>query len=201
LIVTDAASAAHEIAELREELTAVGAGDVNLNMANTLVTLNEGAWWQLSDGHAVHFTAGSLARFVRAERFEIVALSRCDDERHVHLKASRSAAPTRPRFDIEDDLPAIAAAVEAFPAAMERQVARWRRVIDEMLGEGQRVVVRGSESVADAFVSKLLIDETYIGRVIDASHPPHVVIALDVVVEDARREFRLLGLRPLVLTP
>jgi hypothetical protein len=201
LIITDMIRAADEIAAVRDKLTAAIAGDVSLDYPNTLATLNEGAWWQLSDGHAVHFTAGSLARFVRAERFDIVELSLSDDDGLFHLKATRAAAQSRPRFDIEDDLLAIAAGVEAFPASMERQVARWRRVIEEMLGEGRRLVVRGPGTVTSAFFAKLRIDESRVGRVIDASTPPDAVIALDDAVDEVRRELLQAGLRALVLTP
>jgi hypothetical protein len=140
---------------------------------------------------------------VRAARFEISTLSITDDdgERRVHLTAARAAGPTRPRFDIEDDLAAVTAAVDAFPVAMERQIARWRRVIDELLGDGERVAVCGSEAEVQAFLARLQIDETRVARVIDASSSPDVVIALGKAAAEVRRELRQLGLRPVVLTP
>lgn len=201
LIVTDDVAAVEEMAAMRETLVAATTRASSLNYPNALATLNEGAWWQLADGHAVHFTTGSLARFVRAERFAIFALAVSEDGRLIHLKATRAAAPSRPVFDLEDDLPPIAAAVEAFPAAMERQVVRWRRVIEETLGEGHGVVICGSDAIAHAFLSKLQIDEARVGRIIDASQPPDVVIVLGDAFEEVRRELRLLGSRALVLTP
>jgi hypothetical protein len=130
-ITTDAVKAAAQIAQLRRRLAAATTDDIRLDVPNTLVALNEGAWWELDGGLNVHFTAGSLARVVRSEMFEILALSVSDDGRQVHLNATRTvAAPTQSSFDLEDDLAAVAAAVDAFPAAMERQVVRWRRVID-----------------------------------------------------------------------
>jgi hypothetical protein len=200
-IATNAVKAAIEIAELRRRLATTITGDIRLDVPNALATLNEGAWWELCGGHAVDFTAGSLARFVRASGFDIATLSVSHDERYVHLKATWAATPTRPSFDLEDDLIAIAAAVEAFPAAMERQIARWRRVIEELLGEGKRVAIRGSQTEIEAFLSKLRIDGTRVERVIDASCAPDAVVAFGDVAAEVRHELRRLGLRPLVLTP
>jgi hypothetical protein len=200
-MTTDAIRAAVEVAALRHRLAATAAGAISFDVPNALAALNEGAWWQLCGGHAEHFTAGSLARLVRAAGFQIVMLSLTDDERRVHLCATRAAAPTRPSFDLEDDLMAVAAAVEAFPAAMERQIVRWRRVIEEMLGDGKRVVICGSEASAEAFLSKLKIDVTRLARAIDASSAPDLVIVLGDAVADVRSNLRKLGLRPLVLIP
>jgi hypothetical protein len=199
LIATDVLEAFVEIAELEQRLA--DRSEINLDGANCLAVLNEGAWWELCDGHAVYFTAGSLSRLVRRSRFDVIELSLSDDERRVHLKAKPAEAPTRPSFDLEDDLAAVTAAVNAFPAAMERQVARWRRVIEETLGEGKRITIRGPEAAIDAFLSKLQIAPPRLARVIDASCVPDVVIALGDAVAEVRGELRRLGLRPLVLTP
>jgi hypothetical protein len=201
LILTDALDAVAEIAALRERLVTIATGEIRLDIANCLAALNEGAWWELCNGHAVLFTAGSLSRLIRGSRFDVIELSLSDDERRVHLKATPAGAPTRPTFDLEDDLAAVTAAVDAFPAAMERQVARWRRVIEEMLGEGKRIVIRGPAAAIEAFLSKLPTDPTRLARVIDASFPPDVVIALGDAASEVRSELRRLGLRPLVLTP
>jgi hypothetical protein len=201
-ITTDAVKAAVQIAQLRCRLAAATTDDIRLDVPNTLVALNEGAWWELDGGLDVHFTAGSLERVVRAEKFEILALSVSDDGRQVHLNATRTvAAPTQSSFDLEDDLAAVAAAVDAFPAAMERQVVRWRRVIEELLGEEKRIVIRGSEGNVAAFLSKVGIDDARVARVIDASRAPDVVIAFGEAAAKVHGELAGLGLRPLVLTP
>ena len=200
-IATDPAEAVDHIEALRQRLASSTTGEINLDVPNALATLTEGAWWELCGGRGAHFTAGSLTRFVRMLGLGVTTLSVTVDGRRALLKATRAAAPARLSFDLEDDLTAVAMAVEAFPSAMERQVARWRRVIGELLNDGQRVAICGAEPIAKAFLSRLQIDQTRLVQVMDASCPPDVVIALVDAAADVRRRLQELGLRPLVLTP
>jgi len=199
LLVSDQARADAEIAELRQTLRV--ADDFVLDRPNVLPALVEGAWWELASDRAVHFTPGSLARCARSSGFDVLELSLSGDERQLHLTAVRTAGPTSRRLDREDDLATVTAAVDAFPAASERQVARWTRVIQELLGEDKRVALLGDKNAVESFISRLQIDEKWLGRTIDAVRPPDVVIALGDAAADVRRQLQPRGPQPLLLAP
>jgi hypothetical protein len=86
-------------------------------------------------------------------------------------------------------------------AGPPRQVVRWRRVIEEMIGDGKRVAVLGAERIVAAFLSRLQIDGDRIEQTIEPARPPDVVIALGSMAADVKRELSRLDFRPLVLTP
>jgi SAM-dependent methyltransferase len=134
---------------------------------DALRILREGAFWDLYYEHCSYFTPGSLARLFRASRFDVFDLRREYDDQYLILEAKPSARPTAPRLDIEDDLLAVTDAVNGFPAAAERQLARWRRVIDETLAAGKRLALWGSGSKAVGFLSTLGITDDRIPLVVD----------------------------------
>jgi hypothetical protein len=140
---------------------------------DTLRVLREGAFWDLYYEHCSYFTPGSLARLFRASRFDVIELRREYDDQYLILEAKPAARPTAPRFDLEDDLHAATDAVAGFPAAAERQIARWRRVIDETLAAGKRLVLWGSGSKAVGVLSTLAIGDDRIPFVVDINPRKH----------------------------
>jgi hypothetical protein len=186
--------------------------------------LREGAFWDLYYEHCSYFTPGSLARLFRAAAFELIDVRLEYDGQYVILEARPASGPTTMRFDIEDDRAAIAEAVAGFPAVVERQTSRWRRVIDETLGDGKRVALWGSGSKAVGFLSTLNVTDDRVPLVVDINprkqgtflpgtgqqivgpgalreYRPDVVIVMNPVYrEEIRRDLDGLGLRPEVMT-
>jgi hypothetical protein len=148
------------IGERRETVVAIEVPD-------TLPILQHGAFWDLYYEHCSYFTPGSLARLFRSAGFDLIDLRREYDDQYLILEARPADGPTRPRFDLEDDLAAVTEAVSGFPAAAERQVARWRRVIDETLAEGKRVALWGSGSKAVGFLTTLQVGHERLPLVVD----------------------------------
>ncbi len=117
--------------------------------------LIERAFWDLYYEHASYFTAGSLARLFRRERFSVHALRRCYDEQYLVLEARPAPGPTAPSLPLEDDLAETRALIAAFRSGIaakregfEERLAAWR-------AEGRRVAIWGSGSKAVSFLAVL----------------------------------------------
>jgi hypothetical protein len=196
---------------------------VAIEVPDALRVLREGAFWDLYYEHCSYFTPGSLARLFRASAFDLLDVRREYDEQYLVLEAQPARPPTTPRFDLEDDLHAVTDAIAGFPAAAERQLARWRRVIDETLADGRRVALWGSGSKAVGFLSTLGVTDDRVQFVVDINprkqgtflagtgqrivspdalveYRPDVVIVMNSVYRDEiRRDLDVRGLRPLLL--
>lgn len=197
---------------------------VAIEVPDTLRVLREGAFWDLYYEHCAYFTPGSLARLFRSAGFDLLDLRLEFDDQYLILEAKPSDGPTRPRFDLEDDLAAVTEAIDGFPAASERQMSRWRRVIDETIAEGKRVALWGSGSKAVGFLSTLGIGDDRVPFVGDINprkqgtflpgtaqqiigadamkeYRPDVVIVMNPIYRDEiRRDLESRGLRPDILT-
>lgn len=188
-----------------------------------LHTLREGAFWDLSGDAATCFTPGSLARQLRSAGFDVRDLRRSTDGQSFTLHATPAGRPTAMRFELEDDLAAIADAVAGFDAAVHRQLTRWRRIIDDSAAEGQRIVIWGAGPKSVGFLATLRIPVAQIPRVVDPApdaanaflpytaqpivppaslraDPPDVLIVPDSRHRDAaQRHLRALKLQPTLL--
>lgn len=199
-------------------------GTLRAERPDVLYTLREGAFWELAGPRRRYFSPGSLARLVRAAGFDVTDLRRAHDDRHFLLAARFCGRPSAMRFNLEDDLAALTDAADGFAAAAHRQASRWRRIIDEFLGERKRVVVWGAGTESVGFLSALGITDAQVAWAVDpaaqaadsfllgtgqrivapqALHelPPGLVIVTDSRQrDDARRAMTAAGVRPELLS-
>jgi hypothetical protein len=193
---------------------------VAIEVPDTLRVLREGAFWDVYYEHCSYFTPGSLSRLFRAGLFNVLVVRLEYDGQYIILEARATDHRRSARYDLEDDLSAVTEAVAAFPAAAERQLSRWRRIIGEALSAGRRLAVWGSGSKAVGFLSTLGVHHERMPHVVDinprkqntflpgtgqqivapatlADHPPDAVIVMNpVYVGEIRAELDRLGLRP-----
>lgn len=196
---------------------------VGFEVPDTLHVLREGAFWDIDYQHCSYFTPGSLARLFRAAGFEVTGLRLEDEGQHLILEAKPAAGSARPRLELEDDLAAVTDAVEGFGSACARQILRWRRVVDENVADGNRVVLWGAGSKAAGFLTTTGLGPDRVPCVVDidpqkqgtflptTGQPvvgpetlrdvrPDVVIALNPVVRgEIRGDLDRLGVRADVL--
>ncbi len=132
--------------------------------------LEELAFWDIYYEHCSYFTAGSLARLFRACSFEIDALYKAYDGQYLMLEGRPASAPTRRRFEIEDDIERTRGQVVRFREGIRDRlqglrddVARWRQA-------GKTVAVWGSGSKAVSYLTTLGLGEE-IAAVVDIN--PH----------------------------
>ena len=138
-------------------------------LPDVLRILREGAFWDIYYEHCSYFTPGSLARLFRANCFEVTELELDFDDQYILMGARPAESPTEAHLPLEDDLEAVTAAVESFPAICERQLGKWRRLA---IDSRRRVVIWGSGSKAVSFVSTLGV-EKMIKHVVDINPNKH----------------------------
>ena len=125
--------------------------------------LAEGAFWDVYYEHASYFTAGALARAVRAAGFEVLDLRRVYggqylviDARPAEDGAAQEAAPPLPAAPLPalaDDLEETAALVARFRDTGLARLAGWRDAFAEWERRGLRVALWGSGSKAVGFLT------------------------------------------------
>ncbi len=117
--------------------------------------LAEQAFWDLYYEHASYFTAGSLARLFRRERFEVERLERAYDDQYLLLEARPADRPTAPALPLEDDLEETRALVARFRDRIGAKIGRLRELLREWSAAGWKVVIWGSGSKAVSFLTVL----------------------------------------------
>jgi SAM-dependent methyltransferase len=132
--------------------------------------LVEQAFWDLYYEHASYFTAGSLARLFRRERFAVHALRRAFDEQYLILECRPAPGPTAPSLPLEDDLAETRALVAAFRAGIDAKLDGLAGRLEGWRRQGRSVALWGSGSKAVAFLT-LLGRDRGIEAVVDVN--PH----------------------------
>jgi SAM-dependent methyltransferase len=116
--------------------------------------------------HCSYFTAGSLARLVRAQGLAVDRIDIGYAGQHLTIEAHRAAdAATRPPLPGEEPPAGIAAWVGDFTATYARRVSQWRAQLARCQQRGP-VVLWGSGSKAVSFM-KAVDEEQQIGHVVD----------------------------------
>jgi SAM-dependent methyltransferase len=101
--------------------------------------------------HCSYFTAGSLARLMRAEGLELCDLRIEYAGQYLAAEARLGTGASAPMFSGEDDLELIREQVTSFIERCSEKIGRWRAIVEEGAAEGP-VVLWGSGSKAVAFL-------------------------------------------------
>lgn len=122
--------------------------------------LKEVAFWDIYYEHCSYFSLGSMARLFRSQNFDVTALWRGYGDQYLMIEARPASEPTLPRLPEENDLEETAAEVERFTKRLTPTLAEWKRVVQEAVARGERVILWGSGSKGVAFLTTLgLCDE------------------------------------------
>lgn len=150
---------------------------VGLEVPDTLRILHEGAFWDLYYEHCSYFTPGTLRDLFGRCGFDVLDLTMEFDGQYIVLEAAPGgAAGLRP---VSSDLkgpgpdadPALAHAVDAFPALCKGRIDHWRDVIASVRAAGRRVALWGASSKAVGFLSTLGLTHEQAPAVVDIN--PH----------------------------
>jgi len=117
--------------------------------------LSEKAFWDVYYEHCSYFSLGSLARVFRANRFDIIELSRTFDGQYLLLVARPTEDATGPAHATEDDLEQIADAVAEFRDGVRQTIDGWRSRLADFNAQGKRVAVWGSGSKCVSFLCSM----------------------------------------------
>jgi hypothetical protein len=113
--------------------------------------LEEGAFWDIYYEHCSYFTAGSLARALRAAGVAIHRLEYGFDAQY--LLATGAPGTNEAAHRIEDDPSEVAEKVVEFAGRARSRVDFWQKRIGTELGRGRSVALWGGGSKVVAFLA------------------------------------------------
>lgn len=119
--------------------------------------LEEVAFWDIYHEHCSYFSLGSLARLFRRSGFEVRGLETDYDDQYLLIEARPAAtipAPGTP-FAIEDDLEALAKAVERYASDYAALAEQWKGRLSELAARGGKAVIWGAGSKGVSFLTNL----------------------------------------------
>jgi hypothetical protein len=153
----------------------IGARDavVLFELPDVRRVLEEVAFWDVYYEHCSYFSLGSLARAFRGAGFEVTDLAVDFGDQYLLLEAR--PAPTAgcgAPLAVEDDLEAMAKAVDHYADEATRRIEGWRRSLREARDAGERLAIWGSGSKGVAFLTTLgVVDE--VEHVVDINPHKH----------------------------
>jgi hypothetical protein len=195
---------------------------VFFELPETIRVLEEGAFWDVYYEHCSYFSPGSLARLFRASHFELTELRLGFGDQYILLVARPTDGPTRASLPLEDDLARLDTLAKRFEVEGPRTRERWRKLIQDLASDGQRVAIGGAGSKAVAFLTTLglkdevgmLIDikpykhgkflpgtghEVHGPRALVEYRPDHVVVMNPIYCDEIRRDLKAMDLAPELL--
>src|SRR6185312_9193273 len=97
-------------------------------LPDVLRVLQEVGFWDIYYEHCSYFSLGSLARLFRSTGFEVVRLELDYDDQYLLIEARPAATPqgTGKPLPEEDDMDALAAAVDSFTRNFAAMISEWR---------------------------------------------------------------------------
>jgi hypothetical protein len=118
--------------------------------------LEEVAFWDIYYEHCSYFSLGSLARLFRRCGFEVLHLETDYDDQYLMIECRPSTTPGAGEpLPLEDDLPRLRAAVDAYRERYAKSIKAWRDEVRGRVADGQRVVVWGGGSKGVSYVLAL----------------------------------------------
>jgi len=128
---------------------------VFFELPDVMRVLREGAFWDIYYEHCTYFTAGSLARLFRSSGFEIDDLYLDYDGQYIIITAYPADGPTAASLNMENDLGPLTRAFEEFREKCSGRIDYWQSTIQQIIADGQKVVIWGSSSKGVAFLTTL----------------------------------------------
>lgn len=125
---------------------------VYFEVPNFLVTLQDGAIWDIIYDHCSYFSPSSLRAVFLAAGFEVTALRQVFGRQFLAIEARPTgadlAAAREGPEDMEHD-------ITTFASTVRREVKRWRRELEGVASSGKRVVAWGAGSKGVMFLNAL----------------------------------------------
>lgn len=143
-----------DVAGFMRDVVAITRGAPGVQIAfetpDTTRILRDGAFWDIYHEHASYFTIGSHARLFRAAGLDVTRSYLAYDKQYIIQYAQPGAGEARPE---EEDLDAIRAAADRFPAKIAETRAYWADTVRGAAARGERVALWGGGSKAVAFLT------------------------------------------------
>jgi SAM-dependent methyltransferase len=119
--------------------------------------LKDLAFWDVYHEHCSYFSAGSLARLFRSQRFDVLSLWRDYDDQYLMIEArpqseTKDVLQARPEEESPDEL---RSEVAAFETRVADRIDAWRDLLHERYHRGEKIALWGGGSKAVAFLTTL----------------------------------------------
>ncbi|HYQ58371.1 MAG TPA: class I SAM-dependent methyltransferase [Draconibacterium sp.] len=144
---------------------------VLIEVPNITRILDICAFWDIFNEHCSYFSAGSLARLFRHNKFEVLDIQLEYDNQYLLLVAQTTdRILDTPRVP-EESIDELKAYVQKFVITINNQLDNWRKQLLQMKTEGKKVVVWGGGSKSVGFLTQF-DDLKLINHVVDIN--PHI---------------------------
>ena len=117
--------------------------------------LQEAAFWDIYYEHCSYFTNQSLLHLLEHQGFEIIDMWNDYGNQYLMVTAYPADAQAARSYVRRDGDDPVVEMITRFPARVAAGIARWKQIIEERAGQGQRIVLWGSSSKAVAFLTSL----------------------------------------------
>jgi SAM-dependent methyltransferase len=132
---------------------------VLFELPDVLRVLQEVGFWDIYYEHCSYFSLGSLARLFRSTGFEVVRLELDYDDQYLLIEARPATIPVQQDpLPAEDDLGAMAAAVDSFETEFAAMLQQWRADLVATAQSGDRTVIWGGGSKGVAYLTTLGVE-------------------------------------------
>lgn len=132
--------------------------------------LRDGAFWDMYYEHCSYFSPGSLARVFRDTGFEVEEVWCEYGDQYLMLVAKPTEGFTNASLDAEDDRDAMTALINDFGTVCGMSISKWRNLLRDRKGGGQRIALWGGGSKAVSFITTLGVEDE-VDLVVDVN--PH----------------------------
>jgi hypothetical protein len=134
---------------------------VLFELPDVLRVLQEIGFWDIYYEHCSYFSLGSLARLFRNTGFEVVNLELDYEDQYLLIEARPTTIPAAEQIPLplEDDMAALAAAVEHFEKEFAVMIQRWRSDLVESTQAGSKTVIWGGGSKGVAYLTTLGVEK------------------------------------------
>jgi SAM-dependent methyltransferase len=121
--------------------------------------LQEGAFWDIYYEHCSYFSPPSLAEVFRASGFEVDDLYSDYDDQYLIITAYPSNGSVHENENLDIGMNSFNLAISEFRQKCSYKIDYWRKTIQSLYREGQKIVIWGSGSKAVAFLTTLKLTE------------------------------------------
>ena len=159
------------IQTIRKSVTDKKKVTVLIEVPNIIRILDICAFWDIFNEHCSYFSAGSLAKLFRHNKFEVLDIQLEYDSQYLLLVAQTTDRILDTPHILEESVNDLKGYVQRFVTTINEQLKNWRKQLLKMKNENKKVVVWGGGSKSVGFLTQF-DDLKLINHVVDIN--PHI---------------------------
>ncbi|WP_319480762.1 class I SAM-dependent methyltransferase [uncultured Draconibacterium sp.] len=144
---------------------------VFIEVPNITRILDICAFWDIFNEHCSYFSAGSLAKLLRLNKFEVLDIQLEYDNQYLLLVAQTTDRILDTPHELEESIDELKSYLQKFVVTINKQLAYWRKQLQQMKTDNKKVVIWGGGSKSVGFLTQV-DDLKLIKHVVDIN--PHI---------------------------